>query len=464
MRNQLFKLFLLSSLLMGGSLIEGAAPESGLLEDSKPLPAGGILKRVEIPEIKATILHLKNGMKVALKKTAGDDEMVVRLTALGGYASLPESQWASGHIVAEASIRSGIGSYYFDQLHALLFDQSIEFDAEILPFSRYVEGTAAMGEMDTLMGLIHSFFTGHNLTEHSFKRVAEKTKEQLANRSKNSTRVFEDAYIEFNNPKVSALRPFSIQAIERADFHAGLKALENAFSDPSEFSCVITGSFDTDKMVAIIEKQLASIPAPSNHKSLYALPKLPEPDAGVRTKVVKNPRSSSDSLTTVTLPLREKITEKNFNRVENIAILLHRRLKHVLRERYGNNSVIISVTPEYPLYPCLSSPCIKIQYFSDPKHVTAMGQTILAELQKMQKEGVAKDEVEVMSRKSKKAALLHEADNSYWLMALSNYLSWGWDPIAMPDDLKPLEDPEQIKKILETYFSLENYTIISSQS
>lgn len=463
MRNHILKLFLLSLSLMGGLSAEGALPEGGQTENSMPQPAGGVLKRIEIPEMKATILHLKNGMKVALKKTSADDEMIVRLTALGGYASLPESEWTSGHIVAEASIRSGIGSYYFDQLHALLFDQSIEFDAEILPFSRYVEGTAAMGEMDTLMGLIHSFFTGHNLTEHSFKRVMEKTKEQLANRSKNSTRVFEDAYIEFNNPNVSALKPFSIKDIERADFNTGLKLLKNAFSDPGEFSCVITGSFDTDKMVAIVEKQLASIPAPKDHKSLYPLPKLPEPDTGVRTKVVKNPRNSSDSLTTVTFPLREKINEKNFNRVENIAILLHRRLKHVLRERYGNNSVILSVTPEYPLYPCLSSPCLKIQYFSDPKLVTAMGQTVLSELQKMQKEGVSKDEVEVMSRKSKKASLLHEADNSYWLMVLSNYLSWDWNPLGLPDDLKPFEDPEQIKKILETYISLENYTIISSQ-
>lgn len=457
MHHQFFKLCILSLFLV-----------TGLRAESEPLnlmeqPIEGIVKRQEIPEVNATILLLKNGMKVALKKTTGDDDVIVRMTALGGYASLPESQWVSGSIVAKASIRSGIGSRHFDQLHQLLFDKSIEFDAEILPFSRDVEGTAAKGEIDTLMKLIHDFFTAHNLTEHSFKTMMQKTKERLAGRSKNSSRIFEDAYSEFNHPKIPALRPFSLEEVDRADYKTGLKLLENAFLDPSEFACVITGSFDTEQLIETIEKHLATIRTPSDHQSRYALPGLPSPDKGIRTKVVKAARSASQCVTILTFQVLEKVSEKNFNVIENCAMLLQRRLKKTLLERYGVNSVIINATTEYPLYPYLSYPSIKIQYFSDQKNVTAMGQTILSELKKMQKEGVTEEEIEVLKRKSRKSAMLHETDNSYWVMVLSNYLSWDWDPLTLLENLKPLSEKEKAILVLKTYFSLNDYTIISSQ-
>jgi len=422
-----------------------------------------IVKREDIPEVDLVVLHLKNGMKVCLKRTESDDEMVVRLTAAGGYTSLPDSQRASAQYASQIAIHSGVGNYHFDQLYALLYDHSIEFNSEVQAFSRYVEGTAFMGEVDILMNLINLFFTQHHFTEHSFRKVMEKSKEKISHRNKRLHRNFEDTYMDFNTPNNSAFRVVTEKDIKQADYRVSKDFFDNGFSDPSEFACVIAGSFDMEKMVALVKKYLATIPVVEDHKTVCKIPDFPEPAKGIKTKIVQNHYASTDSITVLTFPVGVDITDENFISVENIAGLLYIRLKKVLRERYGMDCVAINVSTEYPLYPCLTSPWIKIQYITDQKFVSPMGQTILSELKKMKSDFVTKEEIAIMNRKYRKAQRLHEKDNYYWLMVLSNYVMWKWDPTDLPSDLKPLAEDDKIKKGLQTYFSLDNFTIISSQ-
>ncbi len=460
MSYSIFSVILYCLLLLSGTAFAGNAAENELIKSFEVPAVSGIVKREEIPELKIVVLHLKNGMKVCLKKTESEEDMVVRLTALGGYSSLPEGQRASGQFASQAAIRSGVGNYFFDQLHAMLFDKSIEFDSEILPFSRYVGGTTSMGEVEILMNLIHAFFKDQRLTEHSFKKVLEKAKEQLTYRSKNSARFLEDTDVEFNNPNLPALYPITEKQIDRADYKTAVKFFKGSFLDPSEFSCVISGSFDMEKMVSLVDKYFATIPKPENYQSAFKIPILPKKDKGIKTKVVKNQRNVGEAITILTFPVQVSITEENFIPIENITQLIFSRLKHVLREHY--QTAIINVTTEYPLYPCLSAPTIKIQYFSDPKQAAPMKQILLSELKKLQNESVSQEEIQVMNRKYKKAHYLHEKDNYYWLMVLSNYLLWDWNTQALLKDLTPLVDKEEIHKGLKTYFSVENYTMITA--
>lgn len=422
-----------------------------------------IVKREDVPELELVVLHLKNGMKVCLKKTASDDEIVVRLTAAGGYTSLPESQRTSGQYASQVAIRSGIGKYNFDLLHAILYDHSIEFNSEVQPFCRYVEGTAFKGEVEILMNLINLFFTQHHFTEHSFNKVMQKAKEKVFHQSKKSYRGFADNYMDFNAPSISAFRGVTVKDIEKADYLTAKKFFESSFKDPSEFACVIAGTFDVDKMIDLIEKYLAIIPSASEERCFCKIPDFPPLQKGIRTKVVPCQSSNKESTTILTFPVIVDITEENFIAVENISQIMYIRLKKALRERYGMDSIVFDVTIEYPLYPCLGLPWIKIQYITPSKLTTSMGQAILSELEKLKNHPVTKEEIALMNQKFKKTQLLHNKDNYYWVMLLSNYAMGNWDLTKLPANLNPLEKEEKIQEGLQTYFSLDNYTIISAQ-
>ena len=81
----------------------------------------------------------------------------------------------------------------------------------------------------------------------------------------------------------------------------------------------------------------------------------------------------------------------------------------------------------------------------------------------MKRGSVSKEEIAIMNRKYRKAQRLHEKDSYYWLMLLSNYVMWEWDLTELPGNLKPLTEEGKVKEGLETYFSLDNFTVISSQ-
>ncbi len=434
----------------------------------EPLPqevlkSSGIVRREQVPELNLVVLTLKNGMKVGLKKTSSDEEIIVRLMGLGGYSSLPESQKASGYLAAQAAIRSGFGPYHFDQLHALLFDKSIEFGSEILPLSRYVGGTARWDEIGSLMNLIHLFFTEHQLTEHSFRKVMEKAQQQVFYRNKPSSKSFVEDYKEFMHPQLSALKALTAKDLDRADYKIAASFFDSCFSDPAEFAGVIAGAFDMEKMIALVDRHLATIPNPNNKQQKCSLPDIAPIPEGIKSKLVKINTNLGDAMTILTLPVQVPVTQEDIIPLENISQLIGFRLKKVLREHYGNDSVIINVTSEYPLYPSMAHSFIKIEYFSEPKFVSPMGQTIMAELNNLQTTGVTSEEINIMHGKYRKSQRLREDDNCYWMTVLSNYLLWNWNINGLSRDFVPLEAGEKIQTVLQTYFSLKNYSMITGQ-
>jgi len=422
-----------------------------------------IVKRIEVPKADLVVLNLENGMTVCLKKTCSEDEIIVRLTAPGGYSSFPNQQRASIQLAPQIAIHSGLGKYQFDRLHALLYEHGIEFNAEVQAFCRYVEGTAFIEDFGTLLELIQLFFTQRHFTDNAFRRVMQKEKEKISHRSKRTYQNFDDLFIEFNNPDSSTFQRLKKRHVDQANHQISREFLDKGFRDPSEFACVITGYFDMEAMVALVSKQLSAIPSPKAKKTKCELPVFPKLLSGIKTKVISNqPCFDGESTTVLTFPVPVKITNKNFTSLENLASLLYVRLKKALRKEYGNDSMVITVSVEYPFYPCLSSPLIKIQYITNKKLVTPMSQTILSNLRKMQKEGVTKEEIATMNRKYRKAQRFRESDNRHWIMILSNYIMWKWEVGSINDDLQPMGESSEITKNLQEFFSLDNYTILSA--
>src|SRR5690606_31058255 len=130
------------------------------------------------------------------------------------------------------------------QFFAALYENNVDFDTTVQPFSRNMEATAEPEQLDFLLGLINKCFTNRKFTEQAFDKVIEKEKLKLKSRGKDSTKNFNEQFLAFNTQDFAPLRPFTENDLNIADFQVAKDFFERAFSDPSEFVVVIVGPFE----------------------------------------------------------------------------------------------------------------------------------------------------------------------------------------------------------------------------
>lgn len=460
-----FKLALLQAEGLQINPVPDLYPNSDFSENlgaASPLSISSSEKVTRFNEIGATELKLKNGLCVCLKPTDfEEDEVVVRMAALGGFAAIHPNQRASLELAGKVRLESGIGAYNADQLSVLLYDKSAEFSLGIEAFCRSIEGSAGKGEAELLFKLINLVFTEQKFTEHAFDLVLSQAKASVAKRSLDSTRAFDEAFLAVNTQNYSALRPLELSDILRADFNLSRKFYEEAFANPQEFVCVIVGSFDVDEMIKMVEQHLASIPLKKAQFGMnYTyLPKFP---SGVVSKQVKCCKHCENT-SRLTFPVKAKIDETSIKRLEFICQVLAARLSKTISEFTGVPQKI-EVVYEFPFFPLLESPWVTIQFKSEEPTVMALSEKIIAELKSIQTAGPLQSEIDLSLRQQQESDDCWMRENDFWVSTLSNYCLVG---LSAEKILKCVtneggKDMSQVRKEIEAYLDFNNFTLISS--
>ncbi len=407
-----------------------------------------------------TELVLQNGMKVILKPTNFEPgEVLVRVMAIGGFASLPPEKHASGELAPQIAWESGLDKMTSDQLSVLLYEHSIEFNAQILPFDRIIEGNTGPEELPLLLRIIKMFMSDSRFEQNAFDTVIKQTRESLS-KSLDKETCYEGAFKKFNTQNYSHLLPLSEEMLKKADFNTAKQFFEYAFSNPSQFVTVIVGDFDQEALFSDIAKTLGRIPA--KNSTSFPLPELPIFPPGFSSQAV-HVSGRTDSLARITFPLKSSLGPALLPTFQIASQLLENRLRDTFREKM-KSSMGISVSYELPLYPLQNMAWLVIQYRSQPKMVNALKEMILQELKRLREEGPTQAELEkvVIDRKREDEFWLKE--NSFWLATLANDYLWGWDPLSSIRAFNTATNvtPDKIKQIFNDYVHLDNYSIIYS--
>lgn len=406
---------------------------------------------------------LDNGMQVALKQTNNEeDEVLVRLMAVGGYADLPLNERAAGEMSADAAFRSGVSNIGFDKMHAMLYEHSLEFETRMQPFSRSLELSACEGEFEQLFKMVNLFFTQSRFSRKAFESYKKNMITSLENRTLDSYRRFELECLDFNSQQLhvfQSLQPVNVQA---AKFEHSERFFKRSFSNPSDFICVIVGDFNPLSMKQLVYEYLGSIPKRDDVAS-PKIPRLPEFTKGVKTKLLKT-SSRNESITRLTFPLHVKLTQDNARHVEVISGLIKERLvKKICLHTDPVPELLVSL--ELPYYPSFHNPWICIQFISDIKLVSSVGQTLLVEVKRIQKEGFTNEELAAVKKMTQSNERLSKMENYFWITQIANYIIWDWDLDQVQKDYEKATywDSDVINKQTSKCISLDNYSIISLQ-
>ena len=410
----------------------------------------------EYSELKLSELTLKNGMRVVLKQTDDDeDEVIVRLVAMGGFASLTPEERASGELAPEIVLESGIGDFSADKLSALLYQKSIDFNLKIEPFTREIDASLSEEGLEILFDIINKTFVSPQLNQEALANVVKEKKNEWIRKGNDSCSNEFLNLISVN--EAHALKSLCSKDLEKIDLSLSKKFFEEAFSNPEDFVCVIVGQFDLQNTKRLIDRYLASIPSKSVERK-FLLPTYREAPKTTASKIQNLP-NSSESIVRLGFPLQLKLDKKKLEQLELVCQIIEFRLRNTAKNR-GYEAKGIDAWYEQPLYPSLEYPWISIQFHVDNKNIKTMTSTVLDELKTISKKGFTPEEIKLAAKFKKQGFELWKQSNDFWIVLLTNNYLWNWDPQNIVNKFDAaVMNKEELQEMVHSALPVEEYTL-----
>ncbi|MCE5317253.1 MAG: insulinase family protein [Parachlamydia sp.] len=406
-----------------------------------------------------TQIILNNGMRFCLKPTNfEEDEVLIRLTASGGYAALPAAQRAAGELSAQMAWESGLEGMSTDKLTALIYEHSIELYAKVLPYHRILEGTTEAGGIKVFFDLVKGYSAEKKLTREGFDRISKVARELVRLREQARSSPAEEWSRLVHTQDVAALRPLTLQDLNSMEFARAKQFFEEYFTNPADFVCVVVGNFKVEEIVPLLVEDFGDIPSKGPTQLSAAEPPA-FPDRTF-TKRIPAP-GSKECLARLTFPLASIENPQQLRMASLMAQVLDTRLRSLASQGIGGLQEIAS-SLELPLYPDLTLTWLAIQFRCPPHKVEMVQKAVSAEIKKMLAEGPSEAELAGGWKQFRQKEGLWHHDNQYWLSALSDYFlrGWEWDELRKTVEVEAPPTARQFRQSIQTIIEPDRYTFV----
>ncbi len=427
---------------------------SAELMKTKP-DAGKIISEKKIEEIDAVELKLSNGATVLLKATEfKNDEVIFTGFASGGTSVYEDvdhfSSIHSSAIVGE----TGVSEFSSSDLTKVLAGKSVSVATSINTYSQDISGNSRPADLEAMFQLLYLDFTSPRVDEESFQSYITKNKNLYKNLSQEPMNYFYDKYYRIasqNHPRGNYLPEESDW--EKIDYNRVIEIYKDRYANAAEFTFVIVGAFELEKIKPLIEQYIAALPF-SKRKSEYR-------DLGIRPpkgKAEKDIKKGADqkSLAIVSFNKEVKYNELDQFLMSQLGQLLTRKYYEILREDMsGVYNVRASGSLEKIPY---NNASLSISIPCSPDNANKLVDAAIKEIKGIQENGVTEDDIAKAKEIYKRDKEKRLEQNSYWLGALKNCYVYDRDFDKIPSfELMDEITSEALQRVAKDYINIEEY-------
>jgi zinc protease len=245
------------------------------LIDREP-QAGAIVAESLDAETGARIWELSNGAKVILKETNNrNNEIVLYALARGGSMNVPESKDISAGFVSEMLGASGLGPYPRPELIKKLSGRQVRFSFQSSRYYRSFEGSSTTGDLETLFQMLYLGFTQPRIDNDAVKAMLDQYRTNLARDEDDPEVVFEHEVTRTVSGGHPRFKPLELKDLEKVSVQDALEYL-GVCLNPADYTFVFTGNIDFERIKALVQTWLASIP-PKESMNSWADPGVVRP-------------------------------------------------------------------------------------------------------------------------------------------------------------------------------------------
>jgi zinc protease len=409
---------------------------------SEPPRSGKIAKRSEVPELGVTEWTLDNGVRVIVKPTDFDND-VVQMSAFspGGSSLVKDADYVSAKFADEVVNQGGLGPFDAVKLRKSLAGKVVSVSASITELEERLSGRASPSDLETMFQMIHLSFTSARRDDKAFSAWRTREIENVKNRRLSPEATFFEDMLVFQTQNHPRRRPTTPEVVQQVDLDKAFAVYADRFADASDFSFVFVGNLELPKLERLVETYLASLPTKQRKESWRDV-KVNWP-GGVRTKTIQK-GSEPKSRVTLTFHGRQKWSRDAENDLRMLTEALRFRLRQILREDMGgvygvqvNGSISRRPRQEYRL---------NIGFGCAPDSVEKLKQAVFDEIQSIQRDGVKQEYVHKIQQARRSAHEVELKQNGYWLRELQRAYTHGDDPRLIPE-IEPMVEKISVDRI-----------------
>ncbi len=370
-------------------------------------------------EFGVTYWTLSNGVKVALKPTDFQaDQILVRAFSPGGTSVISDDKALSAEYVSQVVGESGLKNLSKVQLDKTLAGKNANVSVSLTDTYEYIFGDSTPKDFDTLLLFVYLKFTNVNFDKAAFDSFINKQKKFIPNLMANPQIYFSDQVRKImsqNHPRAFGFP--TVEQLDKIDFEQVKTIYKERFGDASDFTFVIVGNFEVEKIKPEIMKYLGSLPGKNRSENWKDLGIRP-PKGGLK-KVINRGVDQKSQAQLVFTGLT-KFDKQESRLLTFLGELLTIKLVEILREEksgvYGVGASGGMQDIPYERYN------FNISFPSGPENVDSLIEAALGEVEKIKNGQI--DEKDLNKVKESRLIKLREdvKRNQYWATEITRSL------------------------------------------
>ncbi len=395
--------------------------------ESKPLiakaPAAGSITKEEIRLDGGVTWTLSNGAKVAIKATDFEaDTILMTGFSPGGTGQASDKQWPHARFAADLITAGGAGEHSAVQLGRLLSDSVVNLGVWIGETEEGMSGQASAADLEKLMQLAWLRVTAPRKDEQAF----EVWKQGMLDWVKNRRVMPESAFYEDMEKVLTKdhprRKPAETSDVDKLDLDQALAFYQDRFADVSDFTFVIVGNVDVDKLRPLVETYLASLPGGGRVEKRKD-PGIKRPK-GVTKKQFKQGVEPKASVL-LSFFADQKWTREDAIDLDLVVQVLQLRLFDRMREKMGGVYGVgvwgwIERSPH-------QERVLQANFSCAPENLAKLEEAMFDEFALLQKDGVTDAEIAQLTETAKRHHEGELIDNQSWASWIAESYRYGDD-------------------------------------
>jgi zinc protease len=326
-------------------------------------------------------------------------------------------------------------------------------------YTHGIGGNATPRDLETALQLMHLHFTSPNRDPEAFLLMRRRLEAAVANAAQNPGTLFGDrvrGVTTSNHYASQSLKPADIPRLDPTRMQAYYDA---RFANAADFTFFFVGAFKVDEIVPLLTTYVASLPSRGTATATVADDRMRFPEKSVRETVRagREPRSQ----TAIHFFADTGLDEMETHRARAAAQVLQMRLRDILREQLGGTySVGVGYSDNSPL---TGYGFTSVQFGSSPENAETLTRAVLAEVERLQREGPSASDINVVKETEKNELATSFKQNGYWMNSLQAMHLLGRDPLRINQRVARAESltPENVHAALRKYFPLTRHTVVT---
>lgn len=425
----------------------------GALVPQPPAP-GRITSEQALAAPGVTEWRLSNGVRVLLKPTDFKaDEILLRGWSPGGTSLVPDADVPSAALATTAVERGGIGEFDAIALNKKLTGIQARATAFLDDASEGVAGSASPKDLKTLFELTWARLTMPRTDSAAFSAFLGQVRPFLANRASSPEAVFGDTVsltLASHHPRAA---PANADFLARVSYDKSLSIYKDRFSDFSDYTFVIVGSFTLDAIRPLVVQYLGGLPGTGRRENWKDVGVRP-PEGELTRIVRKGVEPKAQSLMVLHGPATFSPAERHALR--SLSEYLEMKLLEQLREALGG-TYSVSVSGNLQRIP-RESFSLTVSFGSAPERADSLYAAVRQVMDSTRAGRITDADIAKVREQQQRQFEVNLRENSYWLANLAARVENN-EPIegflSYPDFIKGLT-PAMVRDAARKYLGTPN--------